>query len=314
MQPPPPFEQLPFRALPEHPRRAHHFFEVPARDVVVDSRPFGRARIHLRELGEGPPLLLVHGLMTSSYSWRYVLHDFARDFRVIALDLPGCGRSDKPDAQSYGPGALSTFLGELIETLGIEGCAAIGNSLGGYLCTWLAVTRPGALGRLVNMHSPAQPELRMNALHAVLAIPGVRGFLRRWVHHDVERWAHRNVHYYDGTLKSLEEAREFGEPLKSEEGFDAFFRYLQESVAPAGFRALAEKLRALRDRGEPFPAPLMLLYAANDPLVSPENAHYLSRLVPSARLEWLDEASHFVHVDLPEAVVRITRPFLLGEG
>ncbi len=312
MHPPPPFEQLPFASIPELPLRPHRFFEVPAREIVVRSAPFGRLRVHLRELGEGPPLLLVHGLMTTSYSWRYVIHPFASDFRVIVPDLPGSGRSDKPNAPSYGPEALSTFLGELVEALGIQGCAVMGNSLGGYLSTWLALERPSCLGRLVNMHSPAQPELRMNALHAVLSIPGIREVLRRWVHHDVERWAHRNVHYYDESLKSREEAREYGAPLQSDEGFAAFFRYLRESLAPSGFRALERRLGELRANGEPFPVPLMLLYGRNDPLVSPSNAYYLKRLIPDARLEWLDAASHFAQVDVPDAVVRITRPFLLG--
>lgn len=312
MRRPPPFEQLPFDAIPELPRRPHRYYEVPARDVVVRSEPFGHVRIRVRELGDGPPLLLVHGLMTTSYSWRYVIHPFATDFRVIAPDLPGSGESEKPSAPSYGPEALSTFLGELIDTLGIEGCAAIGNSLGGYLSMWLAATRPAVFGRLVNMHSPARPELRMSALHTVLAIPGVHAFLRAWVQRDVERWAHRNVHYFDESLKSREEARAFGEPLRTDEGFDGFFRFLKEALAPSGFRALERKLEALRDSGDPFPVPLMLLYARNDPLVSPHNAHYLKRLVPSAELEWLDEASHFAHVDVPDAVVRITRPFLLG--
>src|SRR5262249_41690633 len=158
----------------------------------------------LREHGSGPPLLLVHGLMTSSYSWRYVTHELGEHFRVYAPDLPGSGWSDKP-AGPYDAVSLSIFLDELIDALGIRGACAIGNSLGGYLCMRLALSTPGALSRLVNMHSPGLPEARLVALSAALAAPGAQRLLAFWVRRAPDRFAHQNVHYRDETLKSLEE-------------------------------------------------------------------------------------------------------------
>src|SRR5262245_5939862 len=99
--PPPklrPFERVPFAQLSALPHRAHPYASIPARDLRMRSRPFGDVRIHYREHGSGPPLLLLHGLMTTSYSWRYVYEPLGKSFRVIAPDMPGAGRSDKPDA------------------------------------------------------------------------------------------------------------------------------------------------------------------------------------------------------------------------
>ena len=65
-------------------------------------------------------------------------------------------RSSKPRA-SYAPDRLAQSLGEIIDALGIRGTAAIGNSMGGYLLMRLALLDPGAMKRLVNLHSPGLP-------------------------------------------------------------------------------------------------------------------------------------------------------------
>ena len=287
-----------FEDLPEEPRVPHDFARTRGVDLTMRSRPFGEMRVHYREYGEGEPLLLVHGLMTTSYSWRYVYRGLGARFRVIAPDLPGAGRSDKPRAESYGPDALAQWLGEFQKELGIAGCRAVGNSMGGYVCLHHAMLEPGAYSRLVDIHSPATPDFRYRALGAALSIPGSSGLLGALIGKDGRRWTHKNVHYFDETLKSLEEAEEYARPLRTPEGVDAFRRYMKETLAPRGFVALADRLRAT-----PFPVPLLLLYATTDPLVPPENGDYLARLVPSAKLVKLDNTSHFAHVDTPGPVV-----------
>jgi len=299
-----PFRRLPFDALPERPRVPHDFARTRGVDRAMRSRPFGEMNVHYREMGDGPPLLLVHGLMTTSYSWRYVFAPLAERFRVIAPDLPGAGRTDKPRAPSYGAEALAAWIGEFQRELGIEGCLAIGNSLGGFLCMMHAMREPGAFAKLVDIHSPAAPDFRYRALGAALSLPGSRAMLRALVGRDGRRWTHENVHYYDESLKSLEEAEEYAAPLRTDDGLDAFRRYLKEAVAPSGFAALARELRA-----RPFPVPLLLLYATTDPLVPPRNGEYLAELVPSAKLVWVERTSHFMHVDTPGAVVEAANEF-----
>ncbi|HEY1958625.1 MAG TPA: alpha/beta hydrolase [Polyangiaceae bacterium] len=299
-----PFRRGRFEELPDKPRVPHDFGRTRGVDVTLRSRPFGEMKVHYRELGDGPPLLLIHGLMTSSYSFRYVYGRLAKRWHVIAPDLPGAGRSDAPTGRSYAPEAIAEWIGEFQRELGIEGCAAVGNSMGGYVCMMHAIRDPRAFSKLVNVHSPASPDLRYRALGAVLAVPGVRGILRRMVGRDGRRWTHKNVHYFDESLKSLEEAEEYARPLRSDAGLEAFVRYLSETLAPSGFVKLARELAA-----KPFPIPLLLLYATRDPLVSPKNAAYLAKLVPEAKLVMLENTSHFAHVDTPDAVVNAIDAF-----
>jgi pimeloyl-ACP methyl ester carboxylesterase len=305
----PPFSQSRFRDLPEVPRRAHCYFDAGREEVIVNSAPLGPVRIHYRTHGSGPPLLLIHGLMTSSYSWRYVLEGLGERYTVIAPDLPGSGRSEVPTGGSYRAAALATWIGEFQGALGIEGCLAIGNSLGGYLCMRRALDAPASFGRLVNIHSPALPQIRLRALHAALSVPGLIPALAWSIGRSPERWAHRNVHYHDETLKSREEAREYGRPLATRPGARAFLRSLQETLAPADFaRFIAELERRRRDGGS-FPVPLLLLYATTDRMVPPATGRVLHELIPGSRLAWLDGSSHFAQVDTPEAVVEIVLDF-----
>jgi pimeloyl-ACP methyl ester carboxylesterase len=307
----PPFRRVPFASLPAAPRRPHPYADAPARSVVVDSRGFGRTRVHVRELGSGPPLLLIHGLMTSSYSWRYVLEPLAAHHRLIIPDLPGAGRSAMPD-RPYTAAALAEFVGELIDTLGLRGCAAVGNSLGGFLCMRLALDDAGALSRLVNIHAPCFPIPRIRALAAALALPGAQALVRRVIATDPERWVWRNVHYFDETLKSREETAEYGAPLSRDDGRRAFLHYLADTMAPAGFASFVRDLETRR--GQPFPVPLLLLYSRTDPLVPPITGERLHALIPDARLEWLDDTSHFAHVDSPERVVPLLASFLADDS
>lgn len=301
-----PFQRQPFGSIPELPRKPHAYARTIGHDLELDSTVFGKTIVHYRTIGEGPPLLLIHGLMTSSYSWRYVLEPLSRHFRVIAPDLPGSGRSSKPVDRPYTGPAYATFIGELCAALGLRGTRCVGNSLGGYLCMRAALEDPGLFSRLVNLHSPGLPEPRLSALSVAMKVPGLQRGLAWWIRRDPLRWAHANVHYFDESLKSLEEASAYGEPLSTEEGSRAFVRILAEVLKPSDLQAFA---RTLQERG--FPIPLLLIYARTDPMVPPKIGERLSRLLPGVRLEWLEDSSHFAHVDSPDRVLPLILEHLL---
>ena len=307
-----PFEQLAFADLPERPRAPHAYFDVPSEDVTLHTSSFGRVRVHYRVLGnaaERPPLLLVHGLMTSSYSWRYVIPALAESFTVVAPDLPGSGRSEMVD-RSYHPDRYAEFLGEFLGALDMRGAAVIGNSLGGYLAMRLALQDSGAMSRLVNLHSPGVPLPRLYALRAALSLPGSERLLAQLVSVDPERWVHKNVHYYDETLKSHEETREYAAPLRTEAGRHAFYRILKETLDVRQMRAFERTLKERCGRGQGFPVPLQLIYAQADPMVPPEVGQRMRALVPGATFVELREASHFAHVDAAPAFLAAALPFL----
>ena len=298
-----PFHQLPFDQVPDQPRVPHRWADAGHADVVIDV-PAPSTRIVVRTYGAGPPLLLVHGLMTAGYSFRYVLERLGAHFTLYIPDLPGAGRSDYPDVY-LGPDVLARSLIAIVDALGICGCAAIGNSMGGYLCMRAALLDANVFSRIVNLHSPGVPTGRMHALRwAMRLLPG-RAIVDRLVRRDPERWVHRNVHYYDETLKSREEHREYAYPLRDPAGRRAFYRHLRDALDAREMTAFVAALKA-----KPFPIPLQLIYAERDPVVPAIVGDRLRALVPAAEFVRLAEASHFAHVDAAERFVSAALPFL----
>lgn len=105
-------------------------------------------RTYFQVEGEGPPLLLVHGLGSSHLTWQRVQHDFASEFTVYSLDMPGFGYSDKPEG--YGTARLeAAFVDRFLGALGIDQATVVGHSMGGDVAMWLAIEHPERVARLV---------------------------------------------------------------------------------------------------------------------------------------------------------------------
>ncbi|KAF0848491.1 alpha/beta fold hydrolase [Nocardia caishijiensis] len=305
-----PFHQGPFDDLPAHPNRPHAFLDLPAKELSMRSTRYGRQRIRYRDTGTGPPLLLVHGLMTTSYSWRYVMARLGEHFRVVAVDLPGCGNSEAPPDATFRGAEIGEWLAEFQRALGIEGCAAVGNSMGGLPLLHRVLEDPTAFEKVAILHSPLLPEFKHRALAVVLALPGVRSGLAAYVRRQPYRWAHHRTHYFDETVKSLEEAGEYGSPLATSAGSRAFVSHLRDGLHPRDLTALARRLAALDE----FPVPLLAVYGTEpDPIVPPQVAVTFARHLPTARMVRIDRASHFVHVDRPDTVADTIIEFLCAE-
>lgn len=304
-----PFVQSPLSALPELPRRPHPFWDLPERRVPVWCEPFGETEVSVRVAGSGPPLLLLHGLMTTSYSWRYVIAPLAERFTVYAPDLVGSGRTTKP-ARAYTLDAMSTWLESLARSLNIRPATVIGNSMGGYVAMQWALRHPASFTKLIVVHAPAFPMAKLWALRAALRLPCAPALLGRLIARDPLGWAHRNVHYYDESLKSLEEAREYGLPLTTPDGLRGFVGHLRDVMDPRALRAFATSLESRHEAGARFPVPLRLIYAKQDPMVPPWVGDQLHGLLPEAELIWLTHASHFAQVDAPDAFLTAVDRFL----
>jgi pimeloyl-ACP methyl ester carboxylesterase len=299
-----PFRQLRFEEVPEEPTVPHRWADTTLREVTISCEGLPPTKVAVREYGSGPPLVLVHGLMTAGYSFRYVLEQLGARHRLLIPDLPGAGASDHPDVY-LGPDVLAASVIAVIDALGVRGAPVIGNSMGGYVCMRAAMLDPGAIGRLVNLHSPGVPTARMHALWWALRVLPARPMLDWLVRRNAERWVHKNVHYYDESLKSREEHREYARPLSTAAGRRTFYRHLRDSL---DVREMKVFVQLLRDK--PFPIPLLFVYAKQDPMVPPIVGDKLHALVPQAEMIRLDEASHFAHVDAAERFCAAVTPFL----
>ena len=105
--------------------------------------------IAFRIAGDGPVILLVHGMAGSGATWDPVFDLLARDHTVIAPDLPGHGESDKPVGSDYSLGALASSLRDLLLSTGHRGATVVGHSLGGGIAMQFAYQFPSRCERLV---------------------------------------------------------------------------------------------------------------------------------------------------------------------
>jgi len=288
-----PFQQSRFEDLPEKPHLNHLFFEAKQITLPLSSEIFGEMKVHIRRYGKGEPLFLIHGFMTTSYSWRYAFEGLGKHYTCYAVDLPGAGRTEAKLRGSYTPTDMGRWLAEVMRHLDIFGCKVIGNSMGGYLAMQLALQEPEAISRLVNLHSPGIPEIRLQLLDSLLFLPGMKAVLQWIIQRDPMRFVHKNVHYYDESFKSIEEAEEYSRTLKTDEGAKALVKYFDETMNISHMRTFRKKLEQL----ETFPTPLLLLYARKDPMVSPKFGAAFKNLIPNATLEYIERGSHFAHVD-----------------
>lgn len=116
------------------------------------SLPVDGVDVHHFDLGEGHPLLLVHGGGLSSsaeMNWGAVIKRFAERFRVIALDQPGFGFTDPRGAVDYYPAERAKFVIEFVEELGLDSISVVGNSEGATIACHMALQRPDLVANAV---------------------------------------------------------------------------------------------------------------------------------------------------------------------
>ncbi|MDF5729890.1 MAG: alpha/beta hydrolase, partial [Rhizonema sp. PD38] len=112
-------------------------------------------RLHYVTQGEGPLMILLHGFPEFWYSWRYQIPEFARDFKVVALDLRGYNNSDKPEAQSaYVMDEFVQDIRGVIQRLGYSKCVLVGHDWGGAIAWNFAYAYPELVERLIVLNLP----------------------------------------------------------------------------------------------------------------------------------------------------------------
>ena len=114
-------------------------------------------RLHYRDEGEGPPLLLIHGTAASLHTWDGWVEALRTEYRLIRLDLPGFGLSGPNDRGNYSTEFRLQVIETWLDHLGIERCHVAGNSLGGFLAWRLALRAPQRVDRLILIDAAGYP-------------------------------------------------------------------------------------------------------------------------------------------------------------
>src|SRR3954468_24188062 len=262
--------------------------------------------VSYRRAGDGPPILLIHGVAGSSQQWEPAMKLLSRDFTVLAPDLLGHGRSAKPRGD-YSLGAYAAGLRDLTVALGIDDATVAGHSLGGGIALQFAYQFPERTNRLVLVSSGGLGR-EVHFLLRAATLPGSELVLPLISNNRV-RDAGTAVSGFLGRLglragpDIAEFARGYG-TLADGDARRAFLHTLRAVIDPGGQRVNAtDRLYLAED------VPTLIVWGRRDPIIPVSHAGTANRGMPGSRLEVFDDAGHFPQLDEPDRFAEVLGEF-----
>ncbi|HEV3076495.1 MAG TPA: alpha/beta fold hydrolase [Thermoanaerobaculia bacterium] len=273
--------------------------EQPAeRFVEVDGR-----QVYVEQQGAGQVVVLLHGFGESSYSWRQVMPELARSFRVVAPDLNGFGWTERPrDPQSYTREGQERLVLGVLGALGVTRAQFVGHSYGGSLTLFLASRHPELVRSMVLIDSAAPTysddrrsrvaSLRpLDSLFVRLALTPrhIRGSLLASV--------------YDPALVTPGLVRAYLERLRVHGEDDAYYG-LTARLRPAAGDLELERLAL----------PALVVWGAEDRLIRVEAGRRAARRLPAGEFVTIPRCGHLPMEERPAELLGLMVPFLRRHG
>ncbi|MFP5363638.1 MAG: alpha/beta fold hydrolase [Thermoleophilia bacterium] len=267
---------------------------------IVDMGPDPGAEPH-----DGPPLIFIHGLSGCWQNWLEQLPHFARDRRIIAVDLPGFGQSEMP-AEEISISGYAAAIDALMTELGIDAGQIVGNSMGGFIGAELAIRHPARVERLVLVAA------------AGLSIESIRTERTKGLRHRAE-----NIVFFSlGNIASRSHQVALRPRLRH-----ALLLLVAahparlpgplaaQQVLGSGKPGFSDALEAmcrypLRDRLEQISCPTLIVWGDKDRLVPPKDASIFEQLVPDSRKIVYKDTGHVSMMERPARFNEDVRAFL----
>ncbi len=262
-------------------------FVLPPLPELRNTTVFGRT-ICYYDIGSGPVLVLVHGLGGDADQWAYCFEALSASHRVIALELLGFGRSDKPPITYRVAGFVEVLKG-FLQALGIGRASLLGHSLGGWIVAAFGLQFPDMVDKLVLNDSI--------------------GIDAGWIHPPVDL----NISTHANMRRTLE-AMFYNQNMVSDELVDlAYSLHLERGDGPT-IRSVLETFHVPEEKLDHsisgLRAPTLLLWGEQDGLAPLPMAKIFQRRVPWSRLEVIPECGHFPCLEKPAEFTRRVLDFL----
>lgn len=184
---------------PEHPS-----------DPPIQTIQLARGTASFTDEGEGPALVAIHGLPGTVRDFRWLAAALPPSVRLIRLNLPGFGATDRSCAKGTSLAARGAFVREMLEALSIERCAVMGHSMGGPVAMQVAARYPGRVNGLVLLasvgarpHRAYRKSPSFGRLSRALRIPGVPLLLKRSIHRAYTKLGFPSSTPYTAMVQSL---------------------------------------------------------------------------------------------------------------
>ncbi len=250
-------------------------------------------KIWVMEVGEGPPLLLLHGLAASSETWMPVLPGLAASYRVIAPDLPGCRRSDKPDT-GYEAKTLADIFVKMLDALNLPEVNLLGHSLGGHIALAMALAHPDRVRSLVLVDAAGLGvEVNFNSLEPLM----------KEVNEENVRIFLGAAMLNKASITSLM-VKYLANELSDPSTHRALYVMVRANIGHDGqFSIKSNRLKELKAR-------TLFVWGEEDSILPLQQGKDGASLVPLARFVSIPECGHCPHLEQPQAFADTVLSFL----
>lgn len=259
----------------------------------------GGLRWHVQVSGQGPVVLLLHGTGAATHSWRGLAPLLAREFTVVAPDLPGHGFTTGRPAQGLSLPGMASALGALLVALGLGPTLVVGHSAGAAIAARMSLDGHLPDAALVSLNGalatpPGLPALLFSPVAKLLAASSLVPKVFAWSVGDraaVERLV-------TGTGSTLDAS-----------GIEFYGRLVRNTTHVAGVLEMMSQwdLAPLERDLSRLRARICLVVAGNDRAVPPSEGKRLAAVMPAAQLVTLPELGHLAHEEDPERIAGIIR-------
>jgi 4,5:9,10-diseco-3-hydroxy-5,9,17-trioxoandrosta-1(10),2-diene-4-oate hydrolase len=263
----------------------------------------GDYRLHYHEAGSGPPLVLLHGSGPGVSGWsnfRGNFPVFAERFRTVIFDMPGFGRSERPELDRAYPFVAADGLARLLDGLGIERTHLLGNSMGGYVALEFALAYPDRVDRMALMGPGGA------AVHILGPDPSEGA--RRLTDFMLAPSREAMVAWVDTMVSN-----------KAVVDDDLIDERLANALAPGALESAMAIFMSLAQHPAPVPlwarlggvkVPVLMTWGRDDRMLPVEGALFGYRQLPNAELHIFSKCGHWAQVERKDEFERVVVEFL----
>ncbi len=268
-------------------------------------------RLHYVTQGEGPLMLMLHGFPEFWYSWRHLIPEFAKDYKVVALDLRGYNESDKPQQQSAY--VMSEFVKDVegvIKGLGYDRCVLVGHDWGGAIAWNFAYAHPEMLERLIvlNMPHPAKfadglrtPQQLLRSSYAFFfQLPLLPELLIQSSDYGAIESAFKGMAVNKSAITQAD-IEAYKDAASRRGALTAMLNYYRNAFPSM----------TLRDWSV-LQVPTLMIWGEEDTALGKELTYGTEKYVRDFQIRYIPNCSHWVQQEQPELVNRYMREFLAG--
>jgi pimeloyl-ACP methyl ester carboxylesterase len=293
--------RLRLEQIQELPSEEHPFFLLPERQVVL-SLPESRTPLKLsfREAGSGKPVLLLHGLWTSAYTFRSLIRPLSGQCRLIMPELVDPRGENLLADLDYRPQRLADLVLAASEALKLEKPLVVAHAESALAGMWLALRSPQRMSALVTLGMAIQLPVWLK--------------FKRWLvgsERIMEKWANRAfqkpqmaalgmIDYADPAVICRQEIRLLSRYWSTWPGAKTMAKILSDTLNSAYRQEVMRTLSDHLQSGKSFPIPLKLVYGDSDRRAPVDHGKRLNRLIPGSELLVAENSAGMMQVERPE--------------